>query len=117
MNDKITIKVYEVVGSSACVSADDGQMVYEQIAAAMRSGRNVELSFLNVSSLTSAFLNPAIGQLYDQFSDDQIREHLSVTEMENDDRALLKRVVETAKRYFKDPVRFNNAQKEILEIN
>lgn len=114
MNEKIIIKIYEVVGSSLCVSADDGQLVYDQIAAAVRNNRSVELSFLNVSSLTPAFLNPAIGQLYSEFSDELIRKHLSVTDMENDDLALLRCVVETAKRYFKDPKRINIARQQIL---
>ena len=35
--------------------------------------------------------------------------------MEQDDLALLKRVVENAKLYFKDPERFNQAIREVLE--
>jgi hypothetical protein len=35
--------------------------------------------------------------------------------MQPDDLALLKRVVETAKQYFKDPKRFNKAVKEAIE--
>ena len=98
MTDKVSIKVFEVVGSSFCVSADDGQVVHDQVAAAFRAGRGVALSFLNVNSLTSAFLNTAIGQLYDEFSEEQIREYLSVVDMENDDLGHLKRVVDTDKR-------------------
>lgn len=60
---------------------------------------------------------PAIGQLYGEFSEEQIREYLSVTEMDNDDLGLLKRVVDTAKRYFKDPQRFNAARNEILKAS
>ena len=117
MKEKIFIQVYEVVGSSSCVSADDGQLVHDQIAAALRRERGVILSFLNVNSLTSAFLNPAIGQLYGEFSEEQIREYLSVVDMENDDLGLLKRVVDTAKRYFANTQRFNNARNEILKAS
>ena len=35
--------------------------------------------------------------------------------MEPEDIALLKRVVETAKRYFKDPERFEQASRDALE--
>lgn len=34
--------------------------------------------------------------------------------MQPDDLALLKRVVDTAKQYFKDPERFNKAVEEVL---
>ena len=40
---------------------------------------------------------------------------LRVEEMESDDLALLKRVVDTAKQYFKDPQRFEQAVRDMLE--
>jgi hypothetical protein len=115
MSNPITVKVFEIVGNGFCVSSDDGQKIHDQIAIALREGRNVNLSFLNVDSLTSAFLNAAIGQLYGEFSGEQIKAGLSVKDMSNDDLALLKRVVDTAKQYFKDPEQFIKARKEVLE--
>ena len=109
MKKNITINVFEVVGSPLCVASDDGQRVFERIASAFKEEKNVTISFLNVSSMTSAFLNAAIGQLYGSFSQDQIRAGLKVKDMQPDDLALLKRVVDTAKQYFKDPKRFNRA--------
>jgi len=114
MSDELAIRVYEVIGNTLCVASDDGQKVHDRIAAALREGRNVVVSFRNVNSLTSAFLNAAIGQLYDSFSEDEIRAKVRVEDMEQDDLVLLKRVVETAKAYFKDPERFNDAAREVL---
>jgi hypothetical protein len=112
MGQDIAISVFEIVGSSLCVAADDGQKVYDRIEAALRGGRSVTVSFFNVTSLTSAFLNAAIGQLYGSFSEEEIRAKLRVKDMQPDDLALLKRVVETAKQYFKDPERFVLAMRE-----
>ncbi|SRR6185295_985046 len=114
MNDSLDLSIYEIVGSPLCVASEDGQKVYERIAAALREGRAVSVSFRNVTSLTSAFLNAAIGQLYGPFSEDEIRAKLRVQDMEPDDRALLKRVVDTAKEYFRDPQRFDQAVEEVL---
>lgn len=114
MQKEITVSIFEVVGSPLCVASDDGQKVYERIAAAIREGQCVTLSFHNISILTSAFLNAAIGQLYGKFSADQIRSSLKVQDMQPDDMALLKRVVETAKEYFKDPHRFDQAVRDEL---
>ena len=114
MNGDVELSVYEIVGSHLCVASEDGQRVYDRIAPAIKEGRSVSLSFRNVTSLTSAFLNAAIGQLYGSFSENEIRSKLRVQEMEPDDRALLKRVVETAKEYFKDPHRFEQAIEEVL---
>src|SRR3990172_10096601 len=115
MKKNLSLSIFEVVGSPLCVASDDGQRVHDRIAAALKEGSNVAVSFLNVSSLTSAFLNAAIGQLYGSFTENQIRSRLTVKDIQPDDLALLKRVVETAKQYFKDPKRFNKAVQETLE--
>jgi len=114
MNDSLDLSIYEIVGSPLCVASEDGQKVYDRIESVLREGRTVTASFRNVTSLTSAFLNAAIGQLYGSFSEDEIRAKLRVQDMEPDDRALLKRVVDTAKEYFKDPHRFEQVVEEVL---
>ncbi len=117
MNGQIVIMVFEVVGSGICVSSDDGQKVHDRIAAALRENIRIIISFQNVESLTSAFLNAAIGQLYGEFSEVLIRAGVSVVEMEQEDLALLKRVVEMAKEYFRDPERFKKACDDALEAS
>ena len=114
MTQSINLSAFEIVGLSLCVASDDGQKVHDRIAAAMREKHKVNLSFLNITSLTSAFLNAAIGQLYGEFPEETIRASLQVSDMAQDDLALLKRVVETAKAYFKDPRHFENAVREVL---
>ncbi len=114
MNEIITLPVFEIVGSSLCVASDDGEKVYERIRKAVKQERSVALSFINITSLTSAFLNAAIGQLYGEFSEEEIRAKLTVKDMEPDDLVLLKRVVETAKAYFKNPKLHNKATAEFL---
>lgn len=108
------LSIFTVVGSPLCVASGDGQKVYERLAAALKEGRSVILSFQNISTLTSAFLNAAVGQLYGEFSEEQIRALLKVQDMQPDDLALLKRVVETAKLYFKDPQKFNQAVRDAM---
>lgn len=114
MSNNLELSIFEIVGSPLCVASSDGQRVYERIAAALKEGRGITLSFHNITTLTSAFLNAAIGQLYGAFSEKQIRSLLKVQGMQTDDLALLKRVVETAKQYFKDPQKFDQAVRETL---
>jgi len=59
--------------------------------------------------MTSAFLNAAVGQLYGEFNEDVIREHLSVIDAEGDQLVLLKRVVDRAKEFFRDPEPYHAA--------
>ena len=114
MSEPITLRIYEIVGSSLCVASQDGQKVFEQINQALKDGKKVKLSFQNVESLTSAFLNAAVGQLYGFFDHDLLRESLSVTEIEKNDLALLSRVIDTAKQYFKDPAVIEAVRKEAM---
>jgi Icc-related predicted phosphoesterase len=114
MTENLVLSLYEIVGNPLCVASSDGQKVYSRLEAALREGQNVTLSFRNVTALTSAFLNAAIGQLYGEFTEEQIRSLLKVQDMQQDDLALLKRVVETAKQYFKDPQKFEQAVRETL---
>ena len=51
--------------------------------------------------MTAAFLNAAIGQLYGTLGEEKIRSLLKVKDVEPVDLALLKRVIDNAKLYFK----------------
>ena len=107
MNEKNVINVFEVVGSPLCVSSDDGHLVYEKIEKFFLDKKMVVLSFKNTETIISAFLNAAIGQLYGKFSEDEIRNLLSISDMSNEDLSLLKRVVDNAKIYFKNRESFD----------
>jgi hypothetical protein len=115
MKKDFIISVFETVGKPLCVASSDGKKVYKRIVKALSEERHVVLSFHNVTILTSAFLNMAIGQLYGKFSEETVREFLKVQDISQDDLELLKLVVETAKAYFKNPLKFNKAIKESAE--
>ena len=114
MEKKIVLRIFEIVGSEFCVSANDGQKVYDQLALALKKNLQVQVSFVNITRLTSAFLNVAIGQLYSEFSSKLIQSNLSVIDMDINDRELLNRVIKTAKIYFEDPARFDKVRNNIL---
>ena len=115
MEKNIAISVFEVTGSPLCVASDDGQKVYDRLVTALSENLSVSLSFRNVSALTSAFLNTAVGQLYGKFEEEQIRKLLQVEDIEPDDIALLRRVVITAKQYFQNKTAFEQALAETTE--
>ena len=96
----VMISIVGIVGSPLCVEAEDGQRVYELIKKAISEKKKITVSFLNVKMMTSAFLNTAIGQLYRDSSEDDIRNYLSVEDISEDDLVLLKRVVDTAKLFY-----------------
>lgn len=112
-----TLSVRAIVGSPFCVSTEDGILVFQAIRQVLQQeqGQGVVLSFAGVDSLTSAFLNAAIGQLYSVFSETQIQGALSVDHMERSDKILLRKVVENAKRYAQDPQSYSDALERAME--
>lgn len=115
MAGEIKKSVYQIVGTDICVEADDGKKVYDVICEFIKQKQPFILSFLNVNMLTSAFLNTAIGLLYKDFSEEEVKNTLKVENLSPTDTVLLKRVVDTAKLYYKDPERMEQSVKEILE--
>ncbi|MDD1777872.1 MAG: STAS-like domain-containing protein [Candidatus Helarchaeota archaeon] len=112
---ELTISITSVIGSNLCIASDDGEKVHKLIADAIKRGDKVRLSFAGVQDLTSAFLNTAVGQLYSEFSEDSLKAAmLPPVDASPDDLVLLKRVVDRAKEFFRDPGRFHQAAKEIL---
>lgn len=107
------IPIARIVGGGVCVSASDGQKVYEIIQKAVAGGDRVILSFSGITRMTTAFLNAAVGQLYGEFSEEVIRQRLGAPiDFEPWHLARLKLVVERAKIYFKDEERFLKAYEE-----
>ncbi len=100
------VNLARVVGSPYCVSIEDGAKVHDVILKSMESGERVILTFDGVERLTTAFLNSAVGQLYDGNHEDEVRRFLLPPEGASQEQLrLLVRVVENAKRFFAAPDR------------
>lgn len=100
-SETVRLSLREIVGRGYAVDDAAGLRVFDQIAQAFRNGQRVELSFANVELTIPAFLNVAIGQLYSGFTEDEIRARVTVTDISQQDLALVKLVVDNAKAYFR----------------
>jgi len=109
MSERIKIKVADLIGSQLCISAEDGQKVFGKVEQLVRDGKQVTISFENVTMLISLFLNVAIGQLYGSFSEEAIRAQLKVEGLSSDDMELLKHVVDNAKKYYSNKKSYDDA--------
>ncbi len=113
MPERIQLKIYDIVGGPIWVSTADGQKVYEKLVAAFMAERAVELSFANRGNLITAFLNAAIGQLYKgDYTEEFLGTNLAYTEITDEDRQMVDRAIDNAKRYFANKPRYDAAWKE-----
>ncbi len=113
--ENVIINVFNIVGTPFGVEADDGQKVFNLVHKAFSEKKKVILSFLNIEILTTAFLNTAVGQLYKDFTEAEIKGNLEVKDITNPGAVALKRVVDTAKLYYKDPGAMEKSINEILD--
>ncbi|MDD4029558.1 MAG: STAS-like domain-containing protein [Caldisericia bacterium] len=109
MNDQIKIKVQDLIGSPLCISTEDGQKIFSKVEYFMKDGKQVTVSFENVTMLISLFLNVVIGQLYGSLSEDVIQDQLRVEGLSSNDMELLKCVVENAKKYYSNKKSYDDA--------
>jgi len=112
--ERVKINVFETAGENCCVAACDGQKVYDKITAVLCENKKIELSFADTNELTPAFLNSAIGQLYGRFPAEQIESNLLFTDISEEDKTILKRVIERAKTYFEHAYTCRKALKDVL---
>ena len=109
---EININIFQAVGSGVAVSSEKGDEVFELIDKALQKGVNVILDFSNLKILTTAFLNSAIGQLYSKYTSEKLKETLSLLNIADSDKLLLKKVTDRAKEYFIDKKNIDSIIKE-----
>lgn len=83
-----------------CVDPEDGGRLWSDIRDALSRDESVCQDFGGVTTLTSSFLNPAIGRLYESFSADDLASCLNCTGLDQTDEAILRLVQSNAIRFF-----------------
>lgn len=109
MNSQVTLRVADIIGTPLCISSEDGQKVFDILKPLIEEGKVVTVSFERVTTIISLFLNAAIGQLYGNFNESQVRNQLQVKGLANDDLEMLKRVVDNAKSYYSNRKGYDEA--------
>lgn len=98
-----TLLIKDFTQSKRAISAQDGEKVYNEILSHFTKREPVVLDFSGIELTITAFLNSSIGKLYSQFPSEVIRELLDIQNLENDEKRLLKLVIDKAKERFQKP--------------
>ena len=106
--------IRDLVGSELCISSNDGQKVFGIIKSAISQGNKVRISFENIKSISAAFLDSAIGQLYDGEVQGNIDEKLSFDNISPGRRLVTERAIREAKAYYSDPEGYLAKMKKIF---
>jgi hypothetical protein len=106
------INVLSVVGPH-CMTYEGGHKLHDAYRAAFDAGKIVELDFTGTRFFVSQFFNAAVGQLLKDYSKDEIRRRLIFENLPEPGREAVKRSVENAEKYYKDP-RYQEALDRVL---
>lgn len=115
MKKEVEVSVFETVGSRSCVASSDGQKVYDRLSKILKKGLSARVSFRNVKDLNTAFLNSAIGQLYGDFKEEEIRGSINIEDMDEAKRERLSRVKIGAKRFYQDREKSRQALEYVMD--
>lgn len=112
MNDVVKIKLSEFLGTPYCVATEDGQKIYAELHRLIINKQQVRLSFEGVTRVTTAFLNAAIGQLYGEHSDADIKRQVRIEEVAPSVEPRLASVISNSKKFFEEGHRPSNTLSE-----
>ena len=107
--DELFVK--DIIESDIAVATDAGDKLLDVIVSLLNEKKPVVLDFNGINILTTAFLNAAIGQLYnnDRFSSEFLNDYLKVINVQTEDRPLFSMVIKRAKEYFKNKKGFEDS--------
>lgn len=108
------LKIRDIINRDTAVSSDDGEIIYNFIVKCINDKCIAELDFSEINILTTAFLNSAIGQLYNTYSSDQLNTTLRLKNVADEDRILFKKVIERAKEYFANKKAFEDSANKAI---
>ena len=115
MSGTRTISIKELVRGDSALTPSSGDIVYAVITQALQSKEEAYIDFAGIKYLTSAFLNAAIGQLYDKFSSSELNEYLHLINLQDQDIILMSRVIEGARDYFLNKKKVEDSFKPFLD--
>jgi hypothetical protein len=107
------VDVLQLVGP-VCMTYADGAKLHDAYRAVFDRGETVELDFAGTQIFVSQFFNAAVGQLLQNSGIDEVRRRLQFTNLPPAATGPLRRSVENAERYYRDP-NYRAALDRVLE--
>jgi hypothetical protein len=108
------VLVRDLIGNEDAITLSDGQMVYDRIHPVLVARQTVELDFAGVDVFGYPFFNASIGQLLRDIEPDDLNRLLSVSNLGPVGDMVLRRVIQNAKRYYRDPD-YRKAVDQVIE--
>ena len=103
------LKIINVINSEFAVSPEDGDSIFNLIKEKVKKKKKIVIDFSNIDIMTTAFLNNAIGKLYNIYDKEKLNKYISMKNISKSDLNLMKKVIDRAK------IKFSKEDISILE--
>lgn len=110
------IDVAERIGNPSALTQEQGDIIFREIDTAFKHKEKIFLDFSNVESMISPFLNNAIGQLYENYTTEDIKQYLQLENFPPTKNSTLNIVINNAKKFYANKKNFVETAKDVLNI-
>ncbi|WP_422090988.1 STAS-like domain-containing protein [Tenacibaculum ovolyticum] len=113
----MTIKIIDIIDTDFAVTTDNGIKVFDEMDRYLSNNKEVTIDFTGIKTMTTAFLNAAIGQLYSKkkYDSEFLNKHVKPIGFKENHLLLLKMVIARAKEYFADKDTFTKNLDESID--
>lgn len=113
--DPKVIKISDYTATNLAVAADEGERIYHLIVDLFSDYQTIVLDFSDIALLTTAYLNGAIGQLYKNYSSQELGKRLKLENVSQDDLILFKKVTNRAKEFYNNEETFGQTVQSVID--
>lgn len=89
------LEVFNLFGK-VCTTFKNGQALYDYIIKYLKANEKVELDFSGVRIVASPFFNGAIGQLYNDFTQEELDRNLIISNLVETGLEIIERIKDNA---------------------
>lgn len=111
------LKINDYITCNKGITPDEGEVIFNMLVKSFTSNERVLLDFQGVEMLTTAFLNVMIGNLYKDYSSDQLKEFLDFVNLTEGIASRIKKVTANAKLFYRDEEKYNKTIDSVINGN
>lgn len=112
--DILKIKITDHISLNKGITPDEAEPLYQMEIDALRAGRTVVMDFDGVEMLTTAFLNVVIGNLYKDYTSEELKSMLKLEHLDEATAIRIKKVTTNAKSFYSNEKDYSKTIEEVI---
>lgn len=73
-----TVNVKSLIHTNLAVSPEDGEIIFDELNTAIERKESIRLDFSNLDTITTAFFNSSIGDLYEKWDRGILNQYIHI---------------------------------------